>query len=240
MVLAVAVLVWAAAFVTRPRGGLILLLLVAALFVAGGGFTTLWFGLLAAIAATQITAPPTRWRTWLGPRVRRLVARLWPWLFLAYLAWAAGSWIVAAISNAVMLRLTPAVTAATPFVLALILLSALAHDSQQSQAAPPAGAADHLGGQPPGKDDMDQHEAIPIEHVSADVRPNGPPRRPIGSGPRPGHQATLRVPYSCACSGRDHHVPPLASSRCVPHRHRRHCHGGSVRGGAACRAPRAG
>jgi len=34
-----------------------------------------------------------------------------------------------------MLRLTPAVTAATPFVLTLILLSALAHDSQQSQAA---------------------------------------------------------------------------------------------------------
>jgi len=34
-----------------------------------------------------------------------------------------------------MFRLTPAVTAATPFVLTLILLSALAHDSQQSQAA---------------------------------------------------------------------------------------------------------
>jgi hypothetical protein len=24
---------------------------------------------------------------------------VWPWLFIAYLAWAAGSWIVAAISN---------------------------------------------------------------------------------------------------------------------------------------------
>jgi hypothetical protein len=34
-----------------------------------------------------------------------------------------------------MLQLTPAVTAATPFVLALILLSALARDSQHSQAA---------------------------------------------------------------------------------------------------------
>jgi hypothetical protein len=182
MLLAVAVLVWAAAFVTRPHGGLILLLLVAALFVAGGGFTTTWFGLPAAVAATQITAPPTRWRTWLGPPLTRLVAGLWPWLFLAYLAWAAGSWIVAAIPNAVMLAFTPAVTAATPFVLALILLSALAHDSQQSQAAPPAGAADHLGGRPPGTDDMDQHEAIPKEHLSADVGPNGPPCRTIGSG----------------------------------------------------------
>jgi len=43
--------------------------------------------------------------------------------------------MIAAISNAAMLRLTPAVTAATPLVLALILLSALAHDSQQDQAA---------------------------------------------------------------------------------------------------------
>lgn len=134
MLLAVAVSIWAAAFAGRPHGGLILLL-VMALFLASGGFTTLWFGLLAGIAATQITAPPARWRTRLGSRLTRLLAWPWPWLFIAYLAWAAGSRIVAAISNAVMLRLTPAVTAATPLVLALILLSALAHDSQQSQAA---------------------------------------------------------------------------------------------------------
>ena len=95
-------------------------------------------------------ARPTGWRTWLGPRLTRLLARLWPWLCIAYLAWAAGSWLIAAISNAVMLRLTPAVTAATPFVLALILLSALTHDSQQSQAAqqpespPPNGRDEHV------------------------------------------------------------------------------------------------
>jgi hypothetical protein len=49
-----------------------------------------------------------------------------------------------------MLQLTPAVTAATPFVLALILLSALAHDSQQSQqeqkpeSPPPDGRDEHV------------------------------------------------------------------------------------------------
>jgi hypothetical protein len=96
-----------------------------------------------------VTAPPARWRTWLGSRLTPLLARLWPWLFLAYLAWAAGSWMIAAISNAVMLRLTPAVTAVTPFVLAVILLSALTRDSQQSQAAqqpesPPDGHDEHM------------------------------------------------------------------------------------------------
>jgi GNAT superfamily N-acetyltransferase len=141
MLLALAVLIWAAALVTRPHGGLVLLLVVA-LFVSGGGFTTFWFGLLAGIAATQITAPPTRWRTWLGSRVTRLLAWLWPGLFLAYLAWAAASWIVAAISNAVMFQVTPAVTASTPFV--------LAHHSQQSRTAPqpesppPNGRDEHV------------------------------------------------------------------------------------------------
>jgi len=38
-----------------------------------------------------------------------------------------------------MLQLTPAVTAATPFLLVLILLCALAHDNQQSQAEQPEG-----------------------------------------------------------------------------------------------------
>jgi hypothetical protein len=68
----------------------------------------------------------------------------------AGLAWAAGSRIVATESDAVMLQLTPAVTAATPFVLTLILLSPPARDSQQSQAAqqpegpPPNGRGEHV------------------------------------------------------------------------------------------------
>jgi endonuclease/exonuclease/phosphatase (EEP) superfamily protein YafD len=82
---------------------------------------------------------------------RRGRSRLWPWLLIAYLAWAAASWIIAAISNAVMLALTPAVTPATPFVLALILLSALAHDSQQSQPESP----------PPNRRDAGQHVEVP-------------------------------------------------------------------------------
>ena len=40
-----------------------------------------------------------------------------------------------------MLKLTPPVTVATPFVFALILLSALAHDIQHQPAAQQPGAA---------------------------------------------------------------------------------------------------
>ena len=42
-----------------------------------------------------------------------------------------GSWAIVGLSSSLMLRLTPSVTIATPFVLALILLSAFAHDSQR-------------------------------------------------------------------------------------------------------------
>ncbi len=38
-------------------------------------------------------------------------------------------------ADSLMLRLTPAVTAATPFLLVLILLSALGHYVQQARAA---------------------------------------------------------------------------------------------------------
>lgn len=94
MILAAATLAWATAFVHRPHGGLVLLLAVA-LFLASGGFTTFRFGLLAGIAGTQAGAPLTG-RTRVGPRLSGLLARLWPWLLVASLAWAAASWVIAA------------------------------------------------------------------------------------------------------------------------------------------------
>jgi len=84
-----------------------------ALFLAGGGFTTFWFGLRTGIAGTQAGAPLTG-RTRVGPRLSGLLARLWLWLLIASLGWAAASWVIAAIAGSLMLRLTPAVTAATP------------------------------------------------------------------------------------------------------------------------------
>jgi len=132
-ILAAATLASATAFVHRPHGGLVLLLAVVQ-FLVGGGFTTFRFGLLAGIAGTQAGAPLTG-RTRVGPRLSGLLARLWPWLLVASLAWAAASWVIAAIVGSLMLRLTPAVTAATPFILVLILLSALGHDVQQARAA---------------------------------------------------------------------------------------------------------
>ena len=136
MAVASVVLLWSVAFVHRRHGGLVLVLLSAILFLVGGGFTTLWFGILAGIAGTRIGGPLPWWRARVPPRLSRSLARLWPWLLVAYLGWWAGSWAIAAFAPDLMLRLPPAVTIATPVVLALILLSALAHATRPRAGVP--------------------------------------------------------------------------------------------------------
>ncbi len=141
MVVALAVLIWAAAFVQRRHGGTVLAFLTIVLFMVGGGFTTLWLGVLAGIAGTRIDAPLSWWRAHLPAGLARLLARLWLWLLIAYLGWAAASWVIAAFSSNLMLRLTPLVTIITPLVLVLILVSAVAHDIQPETGEPRGNAA---------------------------------------------------------------------------------------------------
>jgi hypothetical protein len=53
--------------------------------LVAGGFTTLWFGILAGIAGTRIGGPLPWWRARAPLRLSRALARLWPWLLVAYL-----------------------------------------------------------------------------------------------------------------------------------------------------------
>ena len=68
--------------------------------LVAGGFTTLWFGILAGIAGTRIGGPLPWWRARAPLRLSRALARLWPWLLVAYLGWWAGSWAIAALAHA--------------------------------------------------------------------------------------------------------------------------------------------
>jgi len=135
------VLILAAAFVQRQHGGSVLVLLTIVLFLVGGGFTTLLFGILGGIAGTRIDGPLSWWRAHLPAGLTRLLARLWPWLLIAYMGWFATSWVIPAISPDFMLRLTPLVTPMTPVVLVLILVSAFAHNVQPEIREPRGNAA---------------------------------------------------------------------------------------------------
>jgi len=128
MAAAIAVLTWAAGFLGRGHAAPIFLGLTGALFLVGGGFVTLIFCLIAVIAAAQIDSPLTWWRTHLPRASVRILSTLWPWILVAYLTWDVASWVIGSFANDLMLRVTPAVTAMTPFLLVLILVVSFAHD----------------------------------------------------------------------------------------------------------------
>jgi len=130
MIVAVVVLIWAAVFVQRDHGGIVLLVLTVFLFLVGGGFYILWFGVVAGIAGTKIGAPLTWWRVHLPAGMARVLVRLWPWVLILYLVWVAASWFIGSAFGELMLRLTPLVTAATPVLLVLILLTSFACDTR--------------------------------------------------------------------------------------------------------------
>jgi hypothetical protein len=81
LIVSLAVVVWAAVFVQRKNGGWILLFLSIAMLLVGGGFGPPIIGVLAGVAGTGIKAPLTWWRTHLPASVRRILAKLWPWVF---------------------------------------------------------------------------------------------------------------------------------------------------------------
>jgi hypothetical protein len=83
MIVGLVLVIWAAAFVhTRPGPGVLLLLSIA-LFLVGGGFAPIVLSLLAFAAATRIGKPLGWWRSFLPYSIRRFLARLWPWVFVA-------------------------------------------------------------------------------------------------------------------------------------------------------------
>jgi hypothetical protein len=136
MIAAVAVGIWATVLATRRRSAMAMALLVLVLFLVGGGFVTVLYGGLAAIAANRSNADPRWWRTHVPRPTTWLLAGLWPWLLVVYLAWAAATWVVGALSNAMMLRVAPIQTALTPVLLTLIVASGIAKD--RATAAPAA------------------------------------------------------------------------------------------------------
>ena len=81
ILVSLAVLVWAAAFVQRKNGGRVLILLSVGMLLVGGGFGPPITGILAGVAGTGIKSPLTWWRTHLSVNVRRFLAKLWPWIF---------------------------------------------------------------------------------------------------------------------------------------------------------------
>jgi hypothetical protein len=89
-VLGLITMIWAAAFVHRKHGGIVLILLSIALLLVGGGLVPPVIGIIAGVIGTRINAPLTRQAT----SVLRFLAKLWPWPLVAFFVWASGQFLV--------------------------------------------------------------------------------------------------------------------------------------------------
>lgn len=81
IVASTAVLIWAGAFLDRPRAGTGLVVLSAVMLLVGGGFGPPVLGMLAGLVAGGAHARPRRWASRLAGRSSQLLASLWPALF---------------------------------------------------------------------------------------------------------------------------------------------------------------
>ena len=99
-------LMWAAIFIQRKNGGLILILLSILMFLVGGGFIPTFAGIIAGIAGTGINAPLTFWRTRLSGGAIDFLAKLWPWILIAFMVWSLGGWIIGYFFNQAMIDLS--------------------------------------------------------------------------------------------------------------------------------------
>ena len=125
------VILWAAAFVQRKNGGLVLILVSITLFLVGGGFASGQVGIIAGVAGTRIQAPFTWWRAHPSVNSRRFLAMLWPSSLIAYFVWFPGEYILGYFFNEYMLSLG---IVSLFFDLGLGLLAVLtgfAHDIQR-------------------------------------------------------------------------------------------------------------
>jgi hypothetical protein len=92
------VLTWAAAFVQRKHGGLILVLLSIAMLLVGGGFVPMFIGVVAGAAGSRIHAPMKS-----GRPAPHWFAGLWPWTLLVMGIWLPGSWLLGYVFSQAML-----------------------------------------------------------------------------------------------------------------------------------------
>ena len=94
IIVGLAVLIWAAAFVQRKNGGVVLILLSIALLLVGGGLFPPLIGIIAGVAGTKINAPLAGQPMHLSGSILRFLAKLWPWPLVIFLVWIFGQWII--------------------------------------------------------------------------------------------------------------------------------------------------
>jgi hypothetical protein len=117
-------MIWAAAFVHRKHGGIVLMLLSIALLLVGGGLFPPLIGITAGVVATRINAPLARQ----PGSVLRFFAKLWPWPLVAFFVWAFGQFVVGYFFNEFLQKSGFLIPLLMIGLLVLSILTGYAHD----------------------------------------------------------------------------------------------------------------
>jgi hypothetical protein len=123
-VLGLITMIWAAAFVHKKHGGIVLILLSIALLLVGGGLFPPMIGIIAGVVGTRINTPLTKQ----PGSALLLLAKLWPWPLVAFFVWAFGQFLVGHYFNEFLQKsgfLSPLLIVG---LLVLSVLSAYAYD----------------------------------------------------------------------------------------------------------------
>jgi hypothetical protein len=121
------VLIWAAGFVHKKHGGLVLMLLSILMIPVGGGFVPAFIGVFAGVAGLHIHRPLTWWRDHLT-----YLSNLWPWILILMMVWFPGSWFLGHYFGSVLLEMGVLLFFAFDIALPLLILfSGFSYDAQR-------------------------------------------------------------------------------------------------------------
>jgi len=129
--LGIITMIWAAVFVHRKNGGLVLILLSVALLLGGGGLFPPLIGIVGGVVATRINAPLNRQPERRSGRVPRFFARLWPWPLVAFFTWLFGQFIVGYFFNEFLLKSGFLIPLLILGLMTLAIVSGFAHDAHR-------------------------------------------------------------------------------------------------------------
>lgn len=127
--LGIVTMIWAAGFVHRKRGGLVLILLSVALLLFGGGIFPPVIGIVGGVLATRIHVPVIKAPT----GFTRLLASLWPWLLVAFFTWLLGQFVIGHFFNDLLMRTGFLAPLLILGLMILSIFSAIAYDREHAR-----------------------------------------------------------------------------------------------------------
>jgi hypothetical protein len=141
IILGVTVLIWSAFFAHKKRGGCTLILLSIVLLLFGGGIFPPIIGTIAGALGTRINRRLKPEGSRLSGRLLPLLAGLWPWALIAYVAWALGQFAIGHFFNDWLLENGYIIIVMVLGTLLLSVVSANARDlwTASELGTPPSG-----------------------------------------------------------------------------------------------------